>query len=310
MKILFFGTPEFSIPFLKTLANDDEIEVLAAVTQPDKPVGRKKIVTMPPVKDFAQNELEIPVLQPERIKDNSEFLDLIKGMNPDFIVTVAYGMIFPEELLELPKYGCINIHTSLLPKYRGASPIQSTLLNGDKETGISIMQMGEDMDTGGIYLIRKVIINETDDAISLSKKLSEIGAIMLPSALKDIADRVLSPIPQDESIATYCKKIKKEDGLITPINESAEEILNKFKAFILWPKIHLIYKGKKIKLIQIEKYIIRQEHPQTITPGDFMEYNDDLLLGTKDGILKIIQLQPEGKNIMESKDFINGFLQK
>lgn len=306
MKILFFGTPEFSIPFLKTLANDDDIEVLAAVTQPDKPVGRKKIITAPPVKLFAQNELGISVLQPESIKNNEEFIDLIRGMNPDFIVTVAYGMIFPEELLELPKYGCVNVHTSLLPKYRGASPIQSALLNGDTETGISIMEMGEEMDTGGIYIIRKIVIDAEDNIISLSIKLSEIGATMIPITLKDIADRVLTPITQDESQATYCKKIKKEDALIDPSNETSEEILNKFKAFLSWPQIHMMYEEKKIKLLEIEKFT--GDHK--ISAGQFAAHEENLLLGTKDGILKINQLQPEGKTHMGAKDFMNGFLQK
>jgi methionyl-tRNA formyltransferase len=310
MKILFFGTPEFSVPFLKTLANDDEIEVLAAVTQPDKPVGRKKTITAPPVKLFAQNELGIPVLQPESIKNNEEFIELIRGMNPDFIVTVAYGMIFPEELLELPKYGCINVHTSLLPKYRGASPIQSVLLNGDKETGISIMEMGEEMDTGGIYIIRKIAIDAEDNIISLSIKLSEIGATMIPITLKDIADRVLTPIAQDESQATYCKKIKKEDALIDPSNETSEEILNKFKAFLSWPQIHMMYEEKKIKLLEIEEFTDKQNQAHSSGLGKLFEYEGDLLLGTKDGTLKINQLQPEGKNPMKAKDFINGFLQK
>ncbi|MBU1445947.1 methionyl-tRNA formyltransferase [Patescibacteria group bacterium] len=306
MKILFFGTPAFSVPFLATLAHDEEIEIVAVVTQPDKPVGRKKIVTAPAVKDFAQNELDIPVLQPKRIKGNNEFLDLVQNMNLDFIVVVAYGMIFPEELLEIPKYGCVNVHTSLLPKYRGASPIQSALLNGDKNTGVSIMNMEEEMDTGGIYLIRKIEIGEKDDAISLSNKLSEIGAVMIPLALKDIADRVLSPIPQNETNATYCKKINKEDGLIDPANETSDEILNKFKAFIFWPQIHMIYENKKIKLLQIDKFKIEQK----VSPGQFIAYEGNLLLGTKEGTLKIDQLQPEGKNSMQAKDFMNGFLQK
>lgn len=306
MKILFFGTPEFSVPFLKTLANDEEIEVLAAVTQPDKPVGRKKIITAPPVKLFAQNELGIPVLQPESIKNNEEFIDLIRGMNPDFIVTVAYGMIFPEELLELPKHGCINVHTSLLPKYRGASPIQSALLNGDKETGISIMEMGEEMDTGGIYLIRKITIDPKDNIVSLSIKLSEIGATMIPITLKDITDKVLTPITQDESQATYCKKIKKEDALIDPSNETSTGILNKFKAFTSWPQIHMIYEGKKIKLLEIEEFT--DDHK--VSAGQFTAHEGNLLLGTQNGILKINQLQPEGKNPMGAKDFMNGFLQK
>lgn len=299
MKIIFCGTPEFAVPFLVSLIYDKEIQLQAVVTQPDKPVGRKRVLTSPPVKVTAK-QYNLPVLQPEKI--NEDFLELIKNMKPDFIVVIAYGMILPQEMIEIPKYDCINVHASLLPRYRGASPIQTSLLNGDKETGITIMQISKELDKGDIYMLRKVAIDTTDTTEILSKRLSEIGAIILPSALKDIRDEVLSPFKQNEEDASYCKKISKKDAQIDPVKESAEQIINKLRAFTPWPGIFIEFKAKHLKILNA------QLSKEAVTPGKLKEVDGNLILGTKKNSIKLFQVQVEGKNPVTAKEFINGFL--
>ncbi|MCD6109273.1 methionyl-tRNA formyltransferase [bacterium] len=303
MKVIFFGTPQFAVPFLDHLEENDEIEIEAIVTQPDKPVGRKMEIAEPPVKKFAK-EAGITVLQPEKIKDNPEFINLLKGLNPDFIVVIAYGAILPREILDIPKYDCINIHASLLPKYRGASPIQSALLNGDNKTGLSFMSLDENLDTGDIYLLKKFNIGKTDTSKSLSEKLSNFGAVMLPYILHDIKDGIFTPIPQDESLATYCHKISKTDALVNPKEEKTNDIYNKLRAFTPWPGIYMIFKNKRLKLLEMNIHNGREK----INAGMLKNSDGKILLGTKDGTLEITKLQPEGKRPLSAKEFINGFL--
>jgi len=303
MKIVFFGTPEFAVPFLDALFNDKEIDILAVVTQPDREAGRKKTLTPPPVKIKAQ-DLGLTVLQPLKLKNNDELINLLKGLKADFFVIIAYGKIFPNEILDIAKYGSVNVHGSLLPKYRGASPIQSALLNGDKETGLSIIKISEELDAGNIYLLKKETINEDDTYETLARRLSEIGAILLPSALKDIKNKVLTPIEQNESRATKCEKFTKSDALIDPKTEEAEKIYNKLKAFTPWPGIYMVFKGKRLKIVKAAPL----KEQSTVNAGEFKEINKELILGTKKGDLKITEIQPEGKKVMQPNEFINGFL--
>ncbi len=303
MKVVFFGTPKFAVPFLNHIEIDNRIEVEAVVTQPDKPVGRKKEITPPPIKEFAQ-KMGLPILQPEKVKNNPEFVELLKGLEPDFIVIVAYGAILPREILDIPKYDCINVHTSLLPKYRGASPVQSALLNGDTETGVSFMSLDEELDTGDIYLLKKVEIEEKDNQETLFKKLSDIGSVLLPSVLIDVEDEVLTPIPQNDALATYCTKISKEDALIDPIKDTVAQISNKLRAFTPWPGIYMMHEGKRLKILDIEKLSELKE----VDAGKLIADGNKLLLGTKSGVLSIKKLQPEGKKPLTEKEFINGFL--
>lgn len=303
MKVVFFGTPQFAVPFLNHLETDNRIEVEAVVTQPDKPVGRKKEITQTPVKKFAL-KMGIPVLQPKKIKNNPKFVELLKGLDLDFIVIVAYGAILPREILDIPKYDCINVHTSLLPKYRGASPIQSALLNGDKETGISFMSLDEKLDTGDIYLLKKVDIDEKDTQESLFERLSDIGATLLPSVLRDIENEVLTPLPQDKSLATHCTKISKEDAQIDPSKDTAEEINNKLRAFTPWPGIYMIFNNKRLKLLKLKVH----KDEEKIDAGVLISKDGKILLGTKNGTLEITKLQLEGKRPLSANEFINGFL--
>jgi methionyl-tRNA formyltransferase len=303
MKVVFFGTPKFAIPFVEHLHADEEIKLEAIVTQPDKPVGRKREMTPPPVKEFAQ-KIGVQVFQPEKTKNNPEFIQTIKDLKPGFIVVVAYGSILPKEILEIPKYDCINVHASLLPRYRGASPIQSALLNGDKETGVSFMSIDEKLDAGDIYLLKKVTIADDDNQESLFEKLSDIGATLLPSVLRDIRDEILTPIPQHENLATYCTKISKDDAQVHPGKEDAITIINKLKAFTPWPGIYMIFKGKRLKLIDLKE----SETEEILNAEELSSVKGKLLLGTRNGILEIKKIQPEGKKPMSANEFINGFL--
>jgi methionyl-tRNA formyltransferase len=299
MKVVFFGTPEISIPFLEMLVQHKEINVAAVVTRPDKAVGRKQTITKSPVKILAE-KYDLDVLQPEKIDDG--FSEIIKKYKPDFNVVISYGAILPNLVLQTPEHGSVNVHFSLLPKYRGASPVQTALLNGDKETGISFIEMSEELDKGDIYYIKKLNIEEEDNSESLLDKLSQIGAIVLPSVLRDIYDGVLTPIPQDESNSSYCYKIKKEDALVDPSKNTAQQIINKYRAFKPWPGVFFMFNKKRCKLIKIEK------SDKKTNPGELNEIDNELILGTKEGSLKINSIQPEGKKPMTDKDFINGFL--
>lgn len=297
MKIIYFGTPEFAVKPLENLYGDSEFEILAVVTQPDKPQGRKQILTASPVKDCAE-KLGIPVIQP---KNKQELAEELKKLDKvDFFVVIAYGMILTKEVLEMPKYGPINVHASLLPKYRGASPIQESLLHGDENTGVTIMAMDETMDHGNVFLIKRMIIDENDSLESLTEKLSEMSASILPLALKDIKNGILTPIPQNHQKATFCHKIEKEDGKID-FSKSALEIKNMLRAFTPWPGIFTEFNGKKIKII--EATISNDK----IEPGKFKIDGKIVKIGTADGALIPSKLQIEGKNVMDAAAFINGY---
>lgn len=297
MKIIYFGTPGFAVKPLETLYEEDQIEILAVVTQPDKPQGRKQIMTASPVKDCA-TKLGLKVIQPKNKKELGEELKKIEKV--DFFVVIAYGMILSKEILEMPKLGPINIHASLLPKYRGASPIQESLLHGDAETGVSIMAMDETMDHGDIYLTEKIQIDDNDSLESLTNKLSDISAQALPHALKNIKDGTLSAIPQNHQEATFCHKIEKEDGKID-FSKSAMEIRNMLRAFTPWPGIFTEFNGKKLKII--ETTITNEE----IEAGKFKIDGKILKIGTGKGSLIPSKLQIEGKSVMDTASFLNGY---
>lgn len=299
MKVIFFGTPEFAVPALKELKKQ-KIEIVAVVTQPDKPVGRKKIMTKSPVKKCAE-DLNLKILQP---KNQKELFDILKDSKADFFIVIAYGMILSKEILQMPKYACINVHASLLPKYRGASPIQEALLNGDKSTGISIMKMDEKLDHGPIYLIKRIEIEEKDDLVSLSEKMSKLSGEILPHMLKDISEGLLMPIHQDEDHQkpSYCRKIKKEDGKINWEKQSAEEVKNMISAYSPWPGVYTDFKGKKLKILDSETA------KENLNPGQFKVDGKALKIGTTKGVLIPKKVQIEGKNEMDVTSFINGYM--
>jgi len=299
MKISYFGTPEFAVPILESLHNDDYFAITSVVTQPDKEGNRKKI-TPPPVKVIAE-KLGLKIHQPAKI--NKEFIEKIEKEAPDAIIVVAYGGIIPEGLLDLPKYGCINVHPSLLPRYRGASPIQETLLNGDEDTGISVMRIDKDLDHGPIYVIRRLGIDKKDNYESLSTKLADISAILLPLTLRDIADKILTPIPQEHAKATFCSKITKEDGKIE-WNKESEKIQNQIRALNPWPSTYTTLKDKRVKISEIEI----QEEEKLEKPGTISIIDKETFgFYSKDALVIPKKLQVEGKSEMTTKEFLNGY---
>jgi len=297
MKIVFFGTPDFAVKSLERLHETKGFEIVAVVTQRDKAVGRKKIITEPPVKKCAI-KLGIKVLQPKNKKELETMLTLIKS---DLFVVIAFGMIFPEKVLKMAKYGAINVHASLLPLYRGASPIQESLLNGDASTGVSIMKMDTELDHGDIYLMIRMEIEKSDSLEKLSEKLSALGSGILPLTIKDIVEGTLKPIPQNHKIATFCTKISKNDGKIDWETDSAEKIYNMVRAYTPWPSVYTTFNNKTLKILET-KY-----EEGSISPGKFTIDGEKVKIGTCKGVLVPSKVQIEGKSPMDIKSFINGY---
>lgn len=244
MNIIFIGTPQFGSIILEKLAVSSYSPV-AVITAPDKPAGRKQIITSAPVKITAQN-YKISVIQPEKI---GNYKLEIKNYNPDLIVVAAYGQILPKEILGMPKYGCLNVHASLLPKYRGPSPIQYAILNGEKETGVTIMLMDEGIDTGPILAQRKTAIGPNETAKQLHDRLAILGAELLIDTIPDWIEGRIKISPQKENEATYTKIISREDGEID-LRRPAEELDRKIRAFSPWPGSYTIYKRRRIKILK------------------------------------------------------------
>ncbi|MBN1325924.1 methionyl-tRNA formyltransferase [Candidatus Falkowbacteria bacterium] len=298
-KIIFMGTPDFGAPCLKMLI--ENANVIAVVTQPDKKVGRNQVLTPPPTKQIAlQNS--IPVLQPEQVRGNPEFLKQIKELNPDLIVVVAYGFILPKELLVIPKFGVINAHASLLPKYRGASPIQSAILNGDEQTGVTIMILDEQMDHGPILSQNKVKILPYDDFATLHDKLADLGAKLLIEILPKYLGGQLQGKKQKDTDATYCKLITKLDGKID-WHKPANEIERQVRAFNPWPGAFTNWEGKNLKILKSEVHWVDEVNKVT---GEIYEVNGILKVQCGQEQLELVELQLEGKNKMSVKEFING----
>jgi methionyl-tRNA formyltransferase len=300
-KIVFMGTPEFAVPSLSKLYESNLFDILSVYTQADKPVGRKQILTPPEIKVFAL-EKGLDIKQPIKIKNNNEVLEHLKSLDLDFIVVVAYGKILPKSILDIPKYGCINLHGSLLEKYRGAAPIQWAIANGEEKTGVTIMKMDEGMDTGDIYTKAEIKIDFEDTYITLSKKLSELGSNLLVETLLKIANNEISSIKQDNNFATIAPIIKKEDGLID-WNKSALSIYNLNRAFTPWPLTYTYFRDKTLKII---KCLPINEEAKGI-PGEIIDINkNDFSICTGNGKLLVKMLQLEGSKEMSSGDFIRG----
>ena len=293
------GTPEFAVPSLRALIEVGE-NVVAIVTQPDKPRGRGKKLTPPPVREAALKH-NIPVFQPEKIKDEP-FITAISNFSPDVIAVVAYGKILPKAILDIPPKGCINVHASILPKYRGAAPINWAIINGEKETGITTMLLDEGMDTGDMLLTEKVEIRDDDTASSLHDRLKYIGADLLIKTIKGIKSETIRPIPQDDSQATYAPMLKKEDGRID-WTMKAEEIKNLIRGFFPWPGAYTRWDGKQIKIFKAEVEAGVKEEPGTVINIT----TEGIFVATGKGILLIKELQPESKNKMTASEFVKGY---
>lgn len=298
-KVVFAGTPEIAVPVLMALAADTRFEVVAVATQPDRPVGRKQLLTAPPVKAEAE-KLGIPVWQ-ESAK-SPEFLMKLREVKPDFLVVIAYGQILPQEVLNVPKIAPINLHGSLLPKYRGASPIQAALLAGEKQTGISVMRMMREMDAGPVYGMARLPLTEDDTAETVIERMGKVGAEILPDTLERIASGVLRPMAQIKENATYCGKIEREDGEIHPESETVEEVFRKYQAFTPWPGVFLFVNGKRVKLLKIAP--CRDQNFLIPTIG-LHTIEKRLFLGCKSGVLEVLELQMEGKNPISGAQWVN-----
>ncbi len=296
IQTVFFGTPEFSVPILHALSGI--FPVAAVVTQPDRPQGRGRVLTPPPVKVLA-GSLGIPVLQPENTRDKT-FQETLSGLKPDLILTAAYGKILPSSILDLPKLGCINVHASLLPKYRGAAPINWSLIKGEKKTGITMIKMDEGIDTGPILARRPLEIEPTDNTDTLGKRLSDIAAEMLPEFFKNLIDGRLEEKPQDDSYASYTPMLTKKDGLIN-WNESAEQIHNRIRGLYPWPVAYTYLNKKQIRLIASDTA------EGQASPGEIAEVDKKtLFVGTGDGLLSIKEIQTPGKKPMPIHSFLQG----
>ncbi|MCF6094885.1 methionyl-tRNA formyltransferase [Microaerobacter geothermalis] len=292
------GTPDFAVPCLERLVKD--FEVVAVVTQPDRPKGRKRELTPSPVKVTAIKH-KIPVFQPEKLRDSTELEQVIQ-LNPDLIVTAAYGQILPKKLLDTPPYGCINVHASLLPKYRGGAPIHRAIINGEKETGVTIMYMAEKLDAGDMLSRVVVPIEETDTVGSLHNKLSEVGARLLMDTIPKLIKGEVIPVPQDHSLATFAPNIKREDEWID-WDVPVQAIFNQVRGLNPWPVAYTTLQGEIIKIWWGEaiQSSLRGE------PGEIIMISEEGMdVATKDGQFRVLQLQPAGKRKMSIEEYVRG----
>jgi len=300
MCIVFFGSPDFALPSLKALLSSGEM-VAAVVTQPDKARGRGRKLSPSPVKQYALEE-GIKAHTPLSLKDEA-FLAEIEGLKPEFLVVVAYGEVLSKRILDLPSRGPINVHASLLPRYRGASPVTWAILNGDRETGVTTMLMDEGLDTGDILMQETVPIDDNDTTGSLSIRLSEAGGPLLLRTLKGIREGTIAPSPQGESATQYARLLTKEDGHID-WSKGTVEIHNMVRALWPWPSAFCFLDGQRIKLILTAPGgASDEEAPQgtvTATGADYFE------VSTSDGTLRVLGVQPEGKKPMKARDFLSG----
>ncbi len=300
MKIVFMGTPEFAIPSLDMLLKEG-YDVAAVVTQPDKPKGRGNKMSPPPVKEYAM-EHGIEVLQPEKVK-TEEFVEKIKAINPDLLVTAAYGKILPKSVLDIPKHGCINVHGSLLPKYRGAAPIQWSIINGEKVTGITTMYTDVGMDTGDMLVKAEIEITEDMTAGELHDKLSVLGAEVLKETLKRLENGTLERIPQNDEEATYAPMMTKETGCID-WSKSSREIHNLVRGTNPWPGAYTFYNDKKMK-IWMTSVISDEEHDSKA--GTILKVSKDgIVVACGLGKLIIKEIQFENARKMSVEEYICG----
>ncbi|MGM0902050.1 MAG: methionyl-tRNA formyltransferase [Bacillota bacterium] len=299
-KIVFMGTPDFSVPVLQQLIQDG-YEVIAVVTQPDRPVGRKKMLTPPPVKVEAVKQ-GIPVFQPEKIRQKDE-LEKILSLKPDLVVTAAFGQILPKELLEAPKFGCINVHASLLPELRGGAPIHYAIINGHEKTGITIMYMAEKLDAGDILTRVEVQIEENDNVGTLHDKLSKAGAQLLSETVPKLLNGELTPIKQNDDEATFAWNIKREQEKID-WSKDGEEIYNHVRGMNPWPVAYSTLNGSVLKIWKTEKLKVSVG----AEPGTILSMKDDgfVVASGNDIGIKVTELQPAGKKRMDAGQFLRG----
>ena len=299
MKIVFMGTPDFSVNALENIVKAGH-DVVGVITQPDKPKGRGGKMQYTPVKEKAL-ELGLDVYQPQRVKE-TEFIEKLKEMNPDAIVVITFGQILPKAILDMPKYGCINVHASLLPKYRGAAPIQWSVIDGEKETGVTTMYMNEGLDTGDIIDKVVVPIDKKETGGSLFDKLAIEGGKLILKTLIELENGTAVRTPQDDSKSNYAGMINKQLGKID-FNKSANEIERLIRGLNPWPSAYTKMDGKTLKIWDADV----DDSENDSAPGTITEVGKDFIrVATGKGSLKILELQLEGKKRMKTRDFLNG----
>ena len=299
LKIIYMGTPDFAVPCLERLA-EENYEICCVVTQPDKPQGRKQILTPSQVKTAALNH-GLNVYQPSTLK-TQEAYEYLKAFEPDFIIVAAYGKILPKNILDLPKYACINVHGSLLPEYRGAAPIQRSVLNGDKVTGITTMLMGEGLDTGDMLLKLEYEIGENETSGEVFDKLAQMAPSLLTETIEKFVKGELIPEKQNEEKATYAAMITKEEALIN-WKKSSREIHNLIRGMNPWPVAYTVYGGKKLKIFVSSL----TDEKTDMEPGKLKKDKNEILAACGDGrLLKIESLQLEGGKRLAARDFLAG----
>jgi len=296
MRIVFIGTGDIGVPTLQALLKSEH-EVVGVVTQPDKPVGRAQLVEPPPIKK-ALSATGIPVLQPARIKDR-QAIEEIRAFKPDVIVVMAYGQILPREVLEIPKIASLNLHASLLPRWRGAAPIQAAIAAGDIESGITVMYIDEGLDTGDILLQRRIDILPADTGGSLHDRLAKIAPEALLESLELLAEEGAPRIPQDNALATYASKLRREDGKID-WTDPAEAIERKIRAFDPWPGAFMEFDGRKLKVFSAVIVGLCG------MPGEILLSEKELVVAAGEGALSLGEVQPEGKRRMSAAEFLRG----
>ncbi|MBL7162940.1 MAG: methionyl-tRNA formyltransferase [Anaerolineales bacterium] len=296
IRIVFMGSPDFSLPALRALA--ENYRVVGVVTQPDRPAGRGRELKIPPVKELAQ-ELGLPIMQPTRLKA-PQAIEQLKAWNPDLIVVAAFGQILRPGVLDLPQHGCINVHASLLPRWRGAAPINAAILHGDDKTGVTIMKMDPGLDTGPILSKSEISIQADETAGSLSPKLAQLGGDLLIETLPAYLSGEMTPQPQDDSLATYVRMLKRTDGELD-FNEPAEALARRVRAFNPWPGTYLIWGDQRLK--------VHNAHALSATSpgvGVFTIQEGCPAVGASDGLLMLDEVQPSGKRSMPGDTFLRG----
>lgn len=306
MRVVFIGTGEIGVPTLRALHDSREHELAGVVTQPDKPVGRDQKLTPPPIKAALAGR-KMSILQPERIKDRQS-IDEIRALEPDAIVVMAYGQILPRDVLAIPKVACLNLHASLLPRWRGAAPIQAAIAAGDRETGITVMYMDEGLDTGDILLERKIDILPAETGGSLHDRLGETAPTALLEALQLLEHGDAPRVPQDNALATHSPKLNREDGLID-WNESAEAIERKIRAFNPWPGAFTIMAGdpdtsRNLKVFSASIVDLSGK------PAEILPSEGQIIVAAGQHALLLGEVQPEGKRRMKAEEFLRGFSKK
>jgi len=300
MRIVFMGTPDFAVASLDALIKNPFLDVVAVYTQPDKYRGKKAQVAYSPVKIKAM-EFDIPVYTPVKIRE-PENIERLKELAPDVIVVAAFGQILPKEILELPKYGCINVHASLLPKYRGASPIQKVILDGEEETGVTIMQMAQGLDTGDMLACVKTDILPTDTGETLHDRLAALSGPLLIRTLDAIENGEVVPEPQEDALSCYAGMIHKEDGFLD-FTQSAAALERAVRAYYPWPGAFTYVNGQQLNILKAKVL----PGSTAMEPGTVMSVTrDGINIQTGDGILTVTELKLQGKKAMSVRDFLNG----